>query len=146
MIVSLITSTSLRNSGEKVCSIDRGRGRLMSKIWAIRPGRGERTTTRSARKIASDTLWVTKTIVFAGFHPELLDQEIHLVPGKRIECTKWLVHQDDGRIVGKTANDTGPLLHSSGKFTGELGFESRLVQLPRSARRSEVGTAFDRFS
>ena len=34
-----------------------------SKMCASRPGRGVSTTTRSARKIASVTLWVTKTIV-----------------------------------------------------------------------------------
>ena len=50
--------------GSNVMSMNRGRGRSISKILASRPGRGVITTTRSARKIASVMLWVTNTIVF----------------------------------------------------------------------------------
>src|SRR3990172_1479024 len=50
-----------------VSSIDRrrGRGRFTGMSATTCPGRGERTSTRSARKIASLTLWVTMRIVVA---------------------------------------------------------------------------------
>jgi len=40
-----------------------GRGRVRRLSLSIRPGPGDITTTRSARKIASSMAWVTKTTV-----------------------------------------------------------------------------------
>ena len=46
----------------------RGRGRSMSMIRSIRPGRGVITMTRSERNTASATLWVmNSTVIRASF-------------------------------------------------------------------------------
>ena len=44
----------------------RGRGRSTGMSATTRPGRGDRTTTRSATRIASAMLWVTRTMVGAA--------------------------------------------------------------------------------
>src|ERR671918_1708756 len=43
--------------------VERGRGSCTSSCATTRPGRGERTATRSARKMASSTSWVTRRTV-----------------------------------------------------------------------------------
>ena len=65
---------------------------------AKRPGRGVITTTRSARKIASPMLCVTKTIVFAVSVQSAQQQEIHLVARQRVERAERLVHQQHAGI------------------------------------------------
>jgi hypothetical protein len=51
--------------------MSRGRGRSILNCSRIRPGCGEKSTTRSPRHAASRTLCVTKTIVFLRL-PNLL--------------------------------------------------------------------------
>src|SRR5262245_18886796 len=60
-----------------------------------------------------------------GFHPNLLDEEIHLVTGEGIERTERLIHKDDFRVVGEAAHDARPLLHASGEFPRHLLFKAR---------------------
>ena len=49
------------NSGDAIMARVRGRGNETVSSNATRPGRGVRTITRSARKTASSTSWVTSS-------------------------------------------------------------------------------------
>ena len=91
----------------------RGRGSSMSKIRASRPGRGVITTTRSARKIASPMLCVTKTIVLRVSDHRAHQQEVHLVAGERVERAEGLVHQHHSGSGSESADDRGALLHAA---------------------------------
>src|SRR5690606_17887086 len=62
-IIALIASTRSRKSGVVWSVTGRGRGRSTSTILAIRPGRADITTIRSARKTASAMEWVMKMMV-----------------------------------------------------------------------------------
>ena len=64
---------------------------------AMRPGRGENTTTRSARNTASAMLWVTNTTVLRVCQPDALQLDVHLVARQRIERAERLVHQQQRR-------------------------------------------------
>src|SRR5438093_827851 len=57
------SSLAALNRGSNSDSIVRGRGRPISRMRAMRPGRAVMTTTRSASRMASGMLWVTKRIV-----------------------------------------------------------------------------------
>jgi hypothetical protein len=59
----------------------------------------------------------------ASLHPDLLDKQIHLVAGEGVQRAERLVHEDDVRVVGETAHDTGALLHAAGKLARHLLFE-----------------------
>ena len=99
--------------GSNVMATVRGRGRSMSKICASRPGRGVITTTRSARKIASPMLWVTKTIVLLVSRPEPHQQQVHLVARERVERAERLVHQQQAWVGCQRTHDRGALLHAA---------------------------------
>src|SRR5207248_205928 len=57
------SSLAVLNRGSNSMSMVRGRGRSIGSTRAMRPGRGVKTTTRSASRIASGMLCVTKRIV-----------------------------------------------------------------------------------
>src|SRR5438046_417200 len=61
----------------------RGRGSGTGTSSATRPGRGVRTTTRSARKTASTIEWVTKTMVFRGRDGPRHRVSVHRDPARR---------------------------------------------------------------
>src|SRR5690606_19593593 len=68
--ISDALSTRAWNSGVRISSGVRGRGRSTSMIALIRPGRGDMTATWSERKIASEMPWVTSRVV-AGFSVQI---------------------------------------------------------------------------
>ena len=60
----------------------------------------------------------------AGLHPDLLDEEVHLVAGEGVERAERLVHQQDRRVDGEAADDRGALLHAAGQFARILVVEA----------------------
>src|SRR6185437_1445825 len=52
----------------------------------------------------------------AGFHPDLLNEEIHFIAGEGVEGAERLVHEQYGRVDRQAANDRGALLHSARKL------------------------------
>ena len=111
--VRFISWISSMKSGSNIISTVRGRGSSISKMRASRPGRGVITTTRSARKIASLMLCVTKTIVLLVSAQRLQEQEVHLVARERVERAERLVHEQDLGILGQRPHDRRPLLHAA---------------------------------
>ena len=73
---------------------DRGRGSSTGMSATTRPGRGDRTTIRSATRIASGMLWVTRTIVVAGALPEAEQLEVEALAGERVERAERLVEEE----------------------------------------------------
>jgi hypothetical protein len=55
------------------------------------------TTTRSARKIASEMLCVTNTTVFELVLPDAQQLLWQYLAGLRVERAEWLVHQAERR-------------------------------------------------
>ena len=89
----------------------RGWGRSTSTTRAIRPGRGDITTTRVERNTASGMEWVTNTMVVAGAPPDLHQLEVHPLARHLVERPERLVHQQQLRVEGERAGDRDPLLH-----------------------------------
>ena len=83
---------------------------------SIRPGPGDITTTRSARKIASSIEWVTKSTVKPGARPDLQQLVLQLLAGHGVERAERLVHQHDLGVVGEHARDRDALLHAAGEL------------------------------
>ena len=98
----------------------RGRGRSISSIVSIRPGRGDITTTRSDSSTASSIEWVMNSTVFFVFSQDPLEIEAHLLARQRIERAEWLVHHQKRRLVHQRAGDGDALLHAAGQFVGPL--------------------------
>ena len=82
----------------------------------MRPGPGDITTTRSARKIASSIECVTK-ITVSPVRDQISDQFV-LQPfaRHRVERAERLVHQHDFGIIGEHPGDRHALLHAAGKL------------------------------
>jgi hypothetical protein len=53
----------------------------------------------------------------------------HLIACERIECSKWLVHKQQTRIMDKRATDARPLAHSAGKLVRVSTLEIRKAHL-----------------
>ena len=66
---------------------------------AIRPGRGDITTTRSDRNTASGIEWVTNTTVGAGLGADADQLGLHVLAGHLVEGAERLVHQQQPRAA-----------------------------------------------
>ena len=110
----------------------------------MRPGRLERRITRSPRRTASRTLWVTKITVRPGLAPEALELVVQHVARHRVERAERLVHEQDVGLLRERARQGDALAHAAGQLVGELGAErvevhevEELVGLRRAARPRE---------
>src|SRR5271163_1065913 len=94
----------------------------MSKTAAMRPGRADITTTRSARKIASDIECVTKAIVL---RVSIQISWINRFISSRVKASsaESLVHQQHGGVDREASDNRGALLHAAGEFAGKFVFE-----------------------
>ena len=115
-------------------SMRRGRGRSLSNTWATRPGRDESSTTRSARRAASRTLWVTNRTVKLPLAPEPLELVVEQVAGHGVERTERLVHEEDVGVLGEGPGQGDPLAHAAGELVGTLARRSRSGGRWRGAR------------
>ena len=92
--------------------MDRGRGRSTGRSATTRPGRADRTTIRSATRIASAMLWVTSTIVGRGPLPEAQQLEVEALAGQRVEGAERLVEQQHLGLEGEGPGQGDPLARS----------------------------------
>ena len=126
---SVISAASAGHSGD---SMRRGRGRSIPETRATtRPGRLESSTTRSARRAASRTLWVTNTTVRLRSRHRPLELVVQQVAGHGVERAERLVHQQDVGVLGEGAGQRDPLAHAAGELVRALVGEVR-----RGGRRS----------
>ena len=81
-----------------IMSRARGRGRSISTISSIVPGRLVITMTRSDRNTASGMEWVMRTLS-STLRPDALQLEIHVLARHGVEGPERLVHQQDARSL-----------------------------------------------
>ena len=121
-----ISRLSRPKASEARNSTVRGRGRSTLRSAAMRPGRGDMTTTRSDRKTASGIEWVTNSTVLRASRarsrsPQMRKQlERHVVAGHGIEGAERLVHQQQGRVEQQGAAQRGALLHAARQLARQL--------------------------
>ena len=104
----------------------------------MRPGRADMTTTRSARKIASEIECVTKAIVLRGLHPDFLDQQIHFVAREGVEGAERLIHQQHGGVDREASDDRGALLHAAGEFARKFVLEALQIDAFEQMRNALI--------
>ncbi len=122
---------------------ERGRGRSTTSSWRMRPGRVPISTTRSARRTASRTLWVTKTMVLPRGAPDALDLALQDLPRLRVERREGLVHEQHGGIGRQRARDGPALAHAARELVGIAVVEAPEVHEPQQllARAPPVAAA-----
>ena len=74
----------------------------------MRPGRLDNRITRSPRRTASRTLWVTKITVEPGLAPEPLELVVQHVAGHRVERAERLVHEEHVGLLGERTGRARP--------------------------------------
>ncbi len=128
--------------------VARGRGRSTSISATTRPGRGESTATRSARKSASSTSWVTSSTVRGSSRERAGEPVLHRGAGDRVERAEGLVEQQHRPAGQQRAQEGHALAHAAGQLGRaralELGqpeaLEQRLGAPARLARAARPGT------
>ena len=116
-------------------SMRRGRGMSTGNSSATRPGRLDSSTTRSPRRTASRTLWVTKTTVSAGLAPDPLELVVQDVAGHRVERAERLVHEQHVGVLGERARERDALAHAARQLVRPLVGEAVEVHERAAARR-----------
>ncbi len=104
-------------------SMRRGRGITTGNSATTRPGRLESSTTRSPRRTASRTLWVTNRIVSPCSLPQPLELVVQEVARHRVEGAERLVHQQDVGVLRQRARQLHPLAHPARELVRELALE-----------------------
>ena len=108
-------------------------------IWATtRPGRGERTTTRSPRRAASSTSWVTSRTVRALLAQRLGEPLLHLAARQRVERGEGLVEAQDRLAGEQRAQEGHPLAHAARQLMGPGALEA--LQAERGEERVRART------
>ncbi len=100
----------------------------------IRPGRLDSRITRSPRRTASRTLWVTKMTVRPGLAPEPLELVVQHVAGHRVERAERLVHEEHVGLLGERTGERDPLAHAAGQLVRQLVAEGCRGSRGRAAR------------
>ena len=100
------------------------------------PGRGERTTTRSARKIASGTRVGHEHDRRRGLGPDAQQLEVEALAGQRVERAERLVEQEHGRPQRERAGDGHALAHAARQLVRTRAGRRRSGRPGRAARRS----------
>src|SRR5262249_13186222 len=125
-----------RFSATKAGSVEtsglRGRGSGTGISSMMRPGAALMINTRSARKIASSTSWVTNRTVVLNSAQSSSRFSCITARVCGIERAEGLVHEQDGRLVGERPRDADPLLHATRKLgriaMGETGQADHIEQ------------------
>ena len=89
----------------------RGRGAATSISATTAPGRGDITTTRSARSTASSTSWVTSTTVRGSLGEHVREPALHLGAGDRVERGERLVERQHRLARQQRAQERHALAH-----------------------------------
>ena len=89
-----------------------------------RPGRLESSTTRSPRRTASRTLWVTNSTVRPVLAPEPLELVVQQVAGHGVERAERLVHEQHVGLLRERAGQLHPLAHAARQLVGQLLLEA----------------------
>src|SRR6266508_292260 len=95
----------------------RGRGSVMLTVVTTRPGRGVMTTTRSASRIASAMLWVTKTTVL-----------------RRSLQTRSSSRPSSSRVIASSAPNGSSISSSGGSWIRARQIDTRCCIPPESSR------------
>src|SRR5215467_13556063 len=90
---------------------------VTSTISLMVPGRVAMTTMRSARKIDSEMLWVTKTTVFLSCSQ--MRSSSSCITSRRYLSLVGLAEHED-KFPGEHARDSHPLLHATREPAREL--------------------------
>jgi len=86
-------------------------------ILLIRPGRWERTTTRSDMKHASEMEWVTMRIVFSSLPRSRAKASASIFESDHQGLRRVHPSTEEG-VKGKSPHNGHSLLHSTGEFFG----------------------------
>ena len=87
-----------------------------SKLSRMRPGRGPISSTRSASRTASSTLWVTKTTTPRRARPDAHQLDLHQLAGLGVDAGEGLVHQQDLGLGRQRPGQRDALLHAAGEL------------------------------
>ena len=90
-----------------------GRSRSTGTSASTRPGRLDSTTTRSARRTASRTSWVTNRHGEAALAPQPLELVVQHVARDGVERAERLVHQQHLGVLGQRPGQRGALAHAA---------------------------------
>ena len=106
-------------------SMRRGRSTSTAELLDHPPGPADdSSTTRSPRRTASRTLWVTNRTREAAIAPEALELVVEEVAGHGVEGAERLVHEQDLGLLGEGAGEGDPLAHAAGQLVRALGGEA----------------------
>ena len=91
------------------------------------PGRAgcESSTTRSPRRTASRTLWVTKSTVRSVLAPDPLELVVQQVAGHGVERAERLVHEQHVGVLRERPGQRDPLAHAAGQLVRALRRRTR---------------------
>ena len=109
------------------------------------PGRGDRTTTRSATRIASGMLWVTMHDRRRGAVPEAQQLEVEALAGERVERAERLVEEEDRRARARApgrarrAGASRPTARLGGRSATAGSRPTRSISVARRAARRSAG-------
>ena len=84
--------------------------------WTTRPAC--MTATRSPRRKASGTSWVTSTTVLPEPGLQALELVLQPPPGQRVQGSERLVHQQERRVRGEGARQAHPLPLAARELAG----------------------------
>ncbi len=130
-------------AGSSRSAIVRGRGNGTGMSATTRPGRGERTTTRSAIRTASGMLWVTITMVVAARSQSRSSSRSKRSRRERIERAEGFVEEEDGGLERQRPGERdplgGPARQLGGPRVGHGRVEADELDQRRDARRPALG-------
>ena len=112
-ISTMICALYDMKSGLVRLSMERGRGSVIGIVRAMRPGRADMTSTRSARRIASSMSWVTNNTEVRRDCRDVEEQLLHLKSGLSVQCAEWFVHQQCARLHNQNARQPDALPHTA---------------------------------
>ena len=127
--------TSSKKRGSSRVSTPRGCGRSIGTTPAIRPGRGDITTTRVERKTASEIECVTKIDGRPRLGPDPEQLEVEALARHLVERPERLVHQQQRRRERERAGDRDALLHAAGELPRVVASRSPSARRARPSRR-----------
>ena len=113
----------------------RGRARSGTKVAATRPGRDESSTTRSPRRTASRTLWVTNRTVSFRSSQSRSSSSCSRSRVMASSAPNGSSMSSDVGVLGERAGQRDALAHAAGQLVRPLVAEAAEVHERRAARR-----------
>ena len=123
----------------------RGRGRSTGMISAMRPGRGDITTTRSASSTASGNGMGDEDHGHLPPLPDAQQFQAHFLPRQGIQRAEGFIHEQHPRVLQQRPADGHALLHAAGQLARqpvlEAGQSGGRQQRPRPRLGVPAGLA-----